>query len=127
MIYAIIATEQMYDGLHGIEDREIIEVSSLKEAEEIAIELSLEVMNSYTFICDELEQIVQDEIDDNDTVKWTDKRIEELRAEIYNENVNYYIYELDEEKIKDDSYEQLEEWLYDDLEDFLAKYQKKDK
>lgn len=37
------------------------------------------------------------------------------------------LYELDEEKIKDKSYEDLEEEFYNDFEEFLDKYQKDEK
>ena len=125
MIYAIVAAEDLYQGLHGIEHREIFETSDLETAYAIGTELSLEVMNSYKFIIEQLEKDIEDEIQFNDTVKWTDERIKELREEVYNNNVYYDLYELDEEKIKNISDEDLEEELYDDLEEFLNKYQKK--
>jgi len=120
MIYAAFIAEGIYQGLHGIEQREIIEASSLKEAHEIATEMSIELMGSYSAVYEELEAELQDEIDSD----WTEKRIEELRAEIYDNNVYYDLYELDEEKIKDKSYEDLIEEFYNDPEEFLDKYQK---
>lgn len=120
MTYAAYITEGIYQGLHGIEQKEILIVSCLKEAHEIATEMSLELMGSYSAVYEELETMVQDEIDAN----WTEEEVEKLRAEIYNENVYYDLYELDEEKIKDKSYKDLEEELYNDLEEFLDKYQK---
>lgn len=120
MTYAAYITEGIYQGLHGIEQKEILIVSCLEKAHEIATEMSLELMGSYSAVYEELETMVQDEIDAN----WTEEEVEKLRAEIYNENVYYDLYELDEEKIKDKSYEDLEEELYNDLEEFLDKYQK---
>ena len=120
MVYAAFIAESIYQGLHGIEQREIIEASSLKEAHEIATEMSIELMGSYSAVYEELEAELQDEIDTD----WTEKRIEELRAEIYDNNVYYDLYELDEEKIKDRSYEDLIEEFYNDSEEFLDKYQK---
>ena len=120
MVYAAFIAESIYQGLHGIEQREIIEASSLKEAHEIATEMSIELMGSYSAVYEELEAELQDEIDTD----WTEKRIEELRAEIYDNNVYYDLYELDEEKIKDKSYEDLIEEFYNDPEEFLDKYQK---
>ena len=124
MIYAIVAAEDLYQGTHGIEHREIFVASDLETAHAIGTELSLEVMTSYEFIVEQLEQDVEDEIQFNDTIKWTDKKIEELRKEVYDGNVYYDLYELDPEKIKDKSDEELEEELYNDLEEFLEKYQK---
>ena len=122
MTFAIIAAEGIYEGLHGIETKTIVEASNWNEIYDIARELSLEVMESYGDVIEELEREVQEEIDFNDTVNWTEERIEELRAEVYNDNVYYNVYQLDEEKIKDDSYEQLEEEFYNDPEEFLEKY-----
>lgn len=129
MIYAAFIAEGIYQGSNGIEQREIIEASSLKEAHEIATEISLELMGSYSAVYEELEAMVQEEIDANDTINWTEQKIENLRAKIYDENVYYDLYELDEEKIKNKTYEDLEEELYNDFEDkdlkeFLDKYQK---
>ena len=124
MTFLIRACEGIYQGLHGIEDIEIIEAQDLDEIHGIATEMSIELMGAYTSIVDELETYVKDEIDFNDTVKWTEERIEKLRDQIYSENVYYDLYELDEEKIKNKSIEDLEQEAYDDLEEFLANYEK---
>lgn len=124
MVYAVIAAEGIYQGYHGIKEEAIIEVSSLEEAHEIASEMSIEVMNS--FVYDELEEEIQNEINDNDTITWTDEEIDELRSEFYNDNIYYDLYELDEEKIKNKSYEELEKELHSNFEEFLIKYQKID-
>lgn len=120
MIYAIVASEGMYQGSNGIDHKEIVQVRSLEEAHEIGTEMSIEVMNSYSFIYEELEEEIRNEIND----KWTDKEIEKLRKEVYDSNVYYDLYELDEEKIKNISEDELEEEFYNDLEEFLDKYQK---
>lgn len=124
MIFAIVAAEGIYQGLHGINDKTLVEVSDWKEAIEIAIEMSLEVMDSYSQVYDTLEAEVQEEIDFNDTVNWTDERIEKLRTEIYRSNLYFDIFELDENKIKDIPSEQLEAEFFNDEETFLSEYQK---
>lgn len=125
MIFLVRAYEGIYEGLHGIETIEILETRDLDEIYSIATEMSIELMGSYSIVIDELERQVEEEIESNNTVDWTEKRIDELRSEIYNENVCYNICELNEEKIKDISYEELEEEAYNDLEEFLINYQKK--
>lgn len=124
MIFLVRACEGIYEGLHGIETVEILEARNLDEIYSIATEMSIELMGSYSIVIDELERYVEEEIESNDTVNWTEERIDELRSEIYNENVCYDIYELNEEKIKDISYRELEEEAYNDLEEFLINYQK---
>lgn len=125
MIFLVRACEGIYEGLYGIETIEILETKDLNEIHNIATEMSIELMNSYTDIIDELEKYVEEEIEFNDAINWTEERINQLRSEIYNENVYYNLYELDKEKIKDMSYEGLEEEAYNNLEEFLDNYQKK--
>ena len=124
MTFLVRACEGIYEGLHGIETIEILEAEDLNEIHNIATEMSIELMGFYTSVIDELERCVEEEIEFNDTVNWTEERIDQLRSEIYDENVYYDLYELDEEKIKDMSYEELEEEAYNDLEEFLNNYQK---
>lgn len=126
MIFLLRAAEAMYDGLHGLESFDIIEVDDVKEAYGIGREESIELMNSYSCIYDELEAEVQEEIDFDDVTNWTPERVEELRAEIYENNICYDLYELDEEKIKssDNSWDELERQAYEDREEFLINYGK---
>ena len=126
MIFLIHAKEAIYDGLHGIESTDIVEVDTLEEAHNIAYEMSLDVINSYSDVYDELETEVEETIAYEDTVKWTDKRIDDLRGEIYNDDVCYDLYELDEEKVKDLSWETLINEAYEDIEEFLEKYRKQE-
>ena len=52
--------------------------------------------------------------------------IHEIATEMSINNVYYGLSELDDEKIKGCSCEQLEEEAYNDIEEFLSKYQKED-
>ena len=126
MIFLIHAKENIYDGLHGIESIDVVEVDTLEEAHNIAYEMSLDVINSYSDVYDELETEVEETIAYEDTVKWTDEYINDLRDEIYNDDVCYDLYELDEEKVKDFSYETLTHEAYEDIEEFLEKYRKQE-
>lgn len=49
----IYADELMYQGLHGIEDHRVVDCSSLREAEEIGREMSIELIHSYGELEDE--------------------------------------------------------------------------
>ena len=122
MWYVIHAFEEKYGGYHGIEDW-TINTGTEEEAIEEARELSLDVMNSYSFIIDELENDVEAFTDEN----MSEDDIEELRYDIYNENVAYEIW-----KIKSDVYDDfsksdyciddLRDELYKDPEEFIEKY-----
>ena len=49
MIYAIRAYEGEYCGLHGIEQKVVVECENLKEAEEIAADMAEEVIEDHFF------------------------------------------------------------------------------
>lgn len=126
MLYIIHAFDERYGGSHGMEDWSIWDCENGIEVESIAWENSMNIINSFSCIYEELEAEIQNEIDDNDTITWTDEEIDELRSEFYNDNIYYDLYELDEEKIKNKSYEELEKELYSNFEEFLINYQKID-
>lgn len=117
MWYVIHAFEEKYGGYHGIEDW-AISTGTEEEAIEEARELSLDVMNFYSFIIDELENDVEAFTDEN----MSEDDIEELRYDIYNENVAYEIWKIKSDIIKEYDIDTLEKWLYDDPEGFIEKY-----
>jgi len=117
MWYVIHAFEEKYGGYHGIEDW-AISTGTEEEAIEEARELSLDVMNFYSFIIDELENDVEAFTDEN----MSEDDIEELRYDIYNENVAYEIWKIKSNIIKEYDIDTLEKWLYDDPEGFIEKY-----
>ena len=117
MWYVIHAFEEKYDGYHGIEDW-TISAGTEEEVIEEARELSLDVMNFYSFIVDELENDVEAFTDEN----MSEDDIEELRYDIYNENVAYEIWKIKSDIIKEYDIDTLEKWLYDDPEGFIEKY-----
>jgi len=53
MIVAIHAYEEIYGGLHGIEDYLVTEVKDLKIAEDIASDLAYNVVEDYSYNFDE--------------------------------------------------------------------------
>jgi len=117
MWYVIHAFEEKYGGYHGIEDWTISKGTEEEIIEE-ARELSLELMNSYDFIIDELEDDIEAFTDEN----MNEDDIEELRYDIYNENVAYEIWKIKSNIIKEYDIDTFEKWLYDDPEGFIEKY-----
>lgn len=122
MWYVIHAFETKYGGYHGIEDWTISEGTE-EEADKEAAELSLEVMNSYNFIIDELENDVEAFTDEN----MSEDDIEELRYDIYNENVAYEIWKIksdvhDNFSKSDYGIDDLIDELYKDPEEFIERY-----
>lgn len=62
MLFYIWAAEDMYQGLHGIEDYGVFECKDIEEADYIGCEMSLDVISSYGLEC----QYYDDEEEDDD-------------------------------------------------------------
>lgn len=112
--YAIYAYEAMYGGTQGFCDYAVIEGSE-KEAELLAEEMSLEVMDSYSFFYDDFAASAREDGYEEGTDEF-DKYIEER----YDDNICYMV-----KRIKDNvslSDEECEKLLMDDSEDFFDNY-----
>lgn len=120
MICAIVAYEGTYQGYHGIITRFVDEFSSYEEAVEAAREESYNVMYDSFQVYRILEQDLADYIED--TGECREDVIEEVRDEIYENNLAFDIYYLDETKIEGKTLIQLDEEFYQDPEEFLEKY-----
>lgn len=118
MLYVIHAFEVKYGGYHGIEDWSIEDRDNEEEVVSIARENSLEVINSYSLVYDELENDIETFTDED----MSEDDIEELRSDIYNEDIVYEIWKIDSDIIKEYDIDTLEKWLDDDPEDFIEKY-----
>lgn len=121
MICAIAAYEGTYQGYHGTITRFVDEFSSYKEAVEAAREESYNIMYDFSNVYKILEQELADYIED--TGEYREDVIEGMRDEIYENNLAFDIYYLNETKIKDKTLMQLNEEFYQNPEDFLEKYE----
>lgn len=89
MIVAIHAFENTYCGLYGIENHRVIEVDSIKEAEEWAAEESREVMDSY-------EDVMEGFINNAESYGLEEgtEEYDEYIEECIQENIGYQIWEV---------------------------------
>lgn len=85
----IYACEDMYRGLHGIEDMRVVEVDSIEEADEYGMEMSTGVIESYDTLAD-----YEYEDDEDYEEALLDAR-------------EWYVYPIDEEKAKNLSIDEL--------------------
>lgn len=115
MLYAIHAYENIYQGLHGIESFEVIEVDNKEEAESIAEEMSYEVMDDYGNIEEEFKADAEFNGYEEGTDEWYDF-IEECRAD----DLAWDIYPITIETDKD--VEELTNEFYQNSESFINKY-----
>ena len=97
-IYMIHAMENLYHGLHGIEDVRILEAENKDELESLGREMSMEVMKSYGDIGETLLETARDEAEFMGVDEYEDTdEFENILNEEYEENVEYYIYQLSNE------------------------------
>lgn len=122
--YFIWAAEQMYEGLHGIEDRRVVETLSYEDACDWANEMSIGVIESY---CEEeYRDMVDNEVnrDDYDTEDeyWDafDERLGDLKCE----NTYWVVTEVDEEKASNISTQDLDHMYCWDPEGTIENYGK---
>ena len=123
-LFAIFGQDCIYQGLHGMIETEICEAESEKEALTYAKELSYNVIESYSCIQEDLETEWRDACDFDNIEDLDSDAAQELREEIFSQDLDYGCYELDKEKLPTLDEKELEEMLYDDFEDFVKKYQK---
>lgn len=118
MLYVIHAFEGIFGGYHGIEDWSIWFCDNEEEAISIARENSMEVINSYGCVYEELECDIEEWIDET----MSEEDIALLREDVYEEDIDYNIWKIDSDMVKEYDINTLERWLNDNPEDFIEKY-----
>lgn len=122
--YFIWAGEQIYEGLHGIETRSVVECPSYEDACDWANEMSIEVIESY---CEEeYRDSVDDEVnrDDYDTEEEYEEAFDEHLCDIKYESTYWIITEVDEEKASGISTQELDNMFRWDPDGTIEKYGK---
>lgn len=128
MLYAVIACEQMYDGMHGMVSYFIVEGTE-KNAEEAAIDESYSIMEEFSSIMDDLEEAAreevgwdEDEFDEymEDSTSGADEEYTNVLNELMRENLQYEIYPIVKETNL--SLEQLDNLFYHNPESFIREY-----
>lgn len=118
MLYVIHAFDEQYGGFCGIEDWSICDCENEVEANSIAWDISMDIINSFSCIYEELEATVEDNIFDD----MSKDDIEQLRSDIYEEDVAYDIWKVDKDIAKEYDIDILENMLNNDPEGFIEKY-----
>ena len=128
MLYAVIACEQMYGGMHGMVSYFVAEGTE-EEVEEMAIDESYAIMEEYSSIMDDLEAAAayeigwdEDELDEymEDSTSGADEEYTNVLNELMRENLQYEIYPIVKETNL--SLEQLDNLFGDDPEEFIREY-----
>lgn len=116
-LYAIHAFENVFGGLHGVEDYAVVEVQDEKEVYNIATEMSYQVIDGFEGMIMEAEGWEEDAI--NEGLEENTDEFWDYIAELRSEDIAYSIYKLKE---TNESLEALNEQLLSDPEEFLEKY-----
>lgn len=111
--YAIIASEGIYQGYYGIVDYAIVDCDSEEEAAAIGKEMSLQVMDDYPCVGDELSERLREVYE----VAPEDSCYDGLYNEMREDNINYYYFKLCEKAEGQDS-GLLNQELYDNEDKF---------
>lgn len=128
MLYAVIACEQMYGGMHGMVSYFVAEGTE-EEVEEMAIDESYAIMEEYSSIMDDLEAAAaneigwdEDELDEymEDATSGADDEYTRALDEQMAENLQYEIYPIVKETNL--SLEQLDNLFCRNPEDFIREY-----
>ena len=124
MEYVIHAYEQSYGGLHDIENWCAVECENLSQAEQEATDMSISVMESYSFIQEDLDQRACfyagcDMIDAYESEEENEDFIK-AREDAVNENIAYEIWEVKENS--EFSILEINRMLADDPRGFVEEY-----
>ena len=120
-IYLIYACEEMYNGLHGMNNVTITESDDLKSVLWEAEEMSREVMDSYNEIAETLLDNAREQAESLGIYDESDPEFENILEQEYDDNICYYIYELNNEYTEDQYNDMLEEL---DAEEIIERYGK---
>lgn len=101
--YLIYSCEGIYEGLHGMNCIQVCECENDREAWEIGVDASFEVMDSYGIITDDLQAEVHDILSMDE-----DMDEEEVWESVYRDNVVVNYWKINEEKVKNISTSKLD-------------------
>lgn len=120
-IWAIKAYDDIYGGLHGMQDIDIFDGTE-DEASEIASEMAGDVIDSYCDIRDALEKEVE-RICELEGIDLEDEsEVDEIREEVYDSDAQWEIYKLDITKLPTVDTMELRDMFYNTPNEFLKKY-----
>ena len=123
--YAIYAYESLYGGNHGMYSRLVVEAEDHEEACEIALQESLNVIDSYSKISNELYDSAVEEYDfdhDGERDEFSEDEIEGIYASMCEEDTAYNIWPINENVASSYSTEDLNTKFYHDPETFIKRF-----
>ena len=92
--YYIFAADDMYQGLHGMYEVDIVEVADESELNDIAVAMSYEVMESYGEIMERLEDATAESCDCDGDSEEFDQAYEDAFEDVCADDLYYYWYKI---------------------------------
>lgn len=116
----IMAYDNIYGGLHGMYTFRVVDVDSPEEADELGEEMSYDIIQGYGSIMESLENDIDPDLEE-DSPEW-----EEELDDLISQDAAWEVYEIDEDKARDVSYQVLEMAFSGDKDEFVKNYCKPD-
>ena len=113
--YAIYAGDHMYGGLHGMCTYAVIESDSLSFVEDYAINKAYDIIDAYPDIYESLEEEAKNSCE-------YEEEYETILSELYDEDIEWMIWKINEEKVQDYSTQTLDFMISENPDDFLDNY-----
>lgn len=123
-LYYISGKDNLYQGLHGMQDSRIVLCDDDDEAIEWAKELSYDVMESYSNIYEDLEERVVERCAE-ECVYYKDdgSEVDRIREEVYDEDLNYEVDLLNSNWLPTEDIDELDDLLWEiGDEEFRSRY-----
>jgi hypothetical protein len=122
--YAVYAGDQQFGGLHGMCVHAVVEVSNEEKAHNWAREQSLEVIQSYSDIYEGLEENAKESLEGMtfDSEEEYNDALSEAVWEEYEQDAEWSVWLIDENKAQGLSVGELDEEFYDDPDGFIEEF-----
>ena len=122
-LYLIKGYDGIYQGLHGMENFDIVDCGSDADAVDWALDLAQGVVESYVEIYDTLEMCVKDECEaEGIDYESNSSEVDEIRDEIYREDYVIEVGLLDENELPDLDIDELTDLYWNDSKEFEKLY-----
>lgn len=127
MIYLYYAADGIYQGLHGMETFGILfNISNPEDVIEIAKEASLDIIQSYGIIMEDLQESAFENTDfinyKEDGEPIPDSEYEKALNEAIEKDIYCKVWKINNATIQDMTYEELENKAAEDLDSFVEEF-----
>ena len=113
------ATENIYQGLHGIEDSGVIEAKDMSDACDFCFERCMSLMEDYDDIMTSLGERAANYLNEEDSED--EEKFYEMLDEVMAENALVSVWKIDEEKARGLSTEELNSIAYHEGSNYFIK------